>query len=280
MIKKLLLLLFLIIICIFFLIFYLVDRVYINSYIKNLEKNFNVNISLQEPHQLKVVPNLSLLANFNLENKERNILIEDGELSIKKYYNFTNPKLNFNSKRIIIDKLIFDTLTTSGEINEYNLNNLLKLTLFPEGYFSFKMNDDNEKSLQFINIIVQRLDIPKAYKQFIDVSSNFLKDKSLYSSKIIIDQERITIDYFESLKNEYGLTLTGELNLENQMTNLKVIIKMENEKIFEIKIFGNTKNPEIYILSTDKMLDVKFNLNDFNQILDNNFDNILNFINK
>ena len=280
MIKKLLLLLFLIIICIFFLIFYLVDRVYINSYIKNLEKNFNVNISLQEPHQLKVVPNLSLLVNFNLENKERNMLIEDGELSIKKYYNFTNPKLNFNSKRIIIDKLIFDTLTTSGEINEYNFNNLLKLTLFPEGYFSFKMNDDDEKSLQFINIIVQRLDIPKAYKQFIDVSSNFLKDKSLYSSKIIIDQERITIDYFESLKNEYGLTLTGELNLENQMTNFKVIIKMENEKIFEIKIFGNIKNPEIYILSTDKMLDVKFSLNDFNQILDNNFDNILNFISK
>ena len=280
MIKKLLLLLFLIIICIFFLIFYLVDRVYINSYIKNLEKNFNVNILLQEPHQLKVVPNLSLLVNFNLENKERNILIEDGELSIKKYYNFTNPKLNFSSKKIIIDKLIFDTLTTSGEINEYNLNNLLKLTLFPEGYFSFKMNDDDEKSLQFINIIVQRLDIPKAYKQFIDVSSNFLKDKSLYSSKIIIDQEHITIDYFESLKNEYALILTGELNLENQKANLKVIIKMENEKIFEIKIFGNTNNPEIYILSTDKILDVKFNLNDFNQILDNNFDNILNFISK
>ena len=280
MIKKLLLLLFLIIICIFFLIFYLVDRVYINSYIKNLEKNFNVNISLQEPHQLKVVPNLSLLVNFNLENKERNILIEEGELSIKKYYNFTNPKLNFNSKRIIIDKLIFDTLTTSGEINEYNFNNLLKLKLFPEGYFSFKMNDDDEKSLQFINIIVQRLDIPKAYKQFIDVSSNFLKDKSLYSSKIIIDQEHITIDYFESLKNEYALILTGELNLENQKANLKVIIKMENEKIFEIKIFGNTNNPEIYILSTDKILDVKFNLNDFNQILDNNFDNILNFISK
>ncbi|MDC1053729.1 hypothetical protein OAU87_02650 [Alphaproteobacteria bacterium] len=280
MIKKLLLLLFLIIICIFFLIFYLVDRVYINSYIKNLEKNFNVNISLQEPHQLKIVPKLSLLVNFNLENKERNILIEDGELSIKKYYNFTNPKLNFSSKRIIIDKLIFDTLTTSGEINEYNLSNLLKLTLFPEGYFSFKMNDDNEKSLQFINIIVQRLNIPKAYKQFIDVSSNFLKDKSPYSSKIIIDQEHVTIDYFESLKKEYGLILTGELNLENHKTNLKVIIKMENEKIFEIKIFGNTNNPEIYILSTDKILDVKFNLNDFNQILDNNFDNILNFISK
>ena len=280
MIKKLLLLLFLIIICIFFLIFYLVDRVYINSYIKNLEKNFNVNISLQEPHQLKVVPNLSLLANFNLENKERNILIEDGELSIKKYYNFTNPKLNFSSKKIIIDKLIFDTLTTSGEINEYNLNNLLKLTLFPEGYFSFKMNDDDEKSLQFINIIIQRLNIPKAYKQFIDVSSNFLNDKSFFSSKIIIDQERITVDYFESLKNEYSITLTGEFNLENEMANLEAIIKMENEKIFEIKIFGNVENPDIYILSADKILDVKFNINDFNQILDSNFDNILNFISK
>ena len=280
MIKKLLLLLFLIIICIFFLIFYLVDRVYINSYIKNLEKNFNVNISLQEPHQLKVVPNLSLLANFNLENKERNILIEDGELSIKKYYNFTNPKLNFNSKRIIIDKLIFDNFTTSGEINKYNLSNLLKLTLFPEGYFSFKMNDDDEKSLQFINIIVQRLNIPKAYKQFIDVSSNFLKDKSLYSSKIIIDQEYITVDYFESLKNEYSISLTGELSLENEMVNLEAIIKMGNEKIFKIKILGNVDNPKIYILSSDKILDVKFNLNDFNQILDSNFNNILNFNSK
>ena len=280
MIKKLLLLLFLIIICIFFLIFYLVDRVYINSYIKNLEKNFNVNISLQEPHQLKVVPNLSLLANFNLENKERNILIEDGELSIKKYYNFTNPKLNFSSKRIIIDKLIFDNFTTSGEINEYNLNNLLKLTLFPEGYFSFKMNDDDEKSLQFINIIVQRLNIPKAYKQFIDVSSNFLKDKSLYSSKIIIDQEHITVEYFESLKNEYSISLTGELSLENEMVNLEAIIKMGDEKIFKIKILGNVDNPKIYILSNDKILDVKFNLNDFNQILDSNFNNILNFNSK
>ena len=280
MIKKLLLLLFLIIICIFFLVFYLVDRVYINSYIKNLEKNFNVNISLKEPHQLKVVPNLSLLANFNLENKERNILIEDGELSIKKYYNFTNPKLNFSSKSIIIDKLIFDNLTTSGEINEYNLSNLLKLTLFPEGYFSFKMNDDDEKSLQFINIIVQRLNIPKAYKQFIDVSSNFLKDKSLYSSKIIIDQEHITVDYFESLKNEYSISLTGELSLENEMVNLEAIIKMGDEKIFKIKILGNVDNPKIYILSNDKILDVKFNLNDFNQILDSNFNNILNFNSK
>ena len=280
MIKKILLLLFLIIVCIFFIIFYLVDRVYINSYIKNLEKNFNVSITLQEPHQFNVVPNLSLLADFNLENKERNILIEDGELSIKKYYNSKNPKLNFNSKKIIIDKLIFDNLTTSGEINEYDLHNILKLTLFPEGYFLFNINDDDEKSLQFINIIVQRLNIPEAYKQFIDVSSNFLNDKSFFSSKIIIDQERITVDYFESLKNEYSITLTGEFNLENEMANLEAIIKMENEKIFEIKIFGNVENPDIYILSADKILDVKFNINDFNQILDSNFDNILNFISK
>ena len=280
MIKKILLLLLLVIVCIFFIIFYLIDRVYINSYIKNLEKNFNVSITLQEPHEFNVVPNLSLLADFNLENKERNILIEDGELSIIKYYNSKNPKLNFNSKKIIIDKLIFDNLTTSGEINEYDLHNILKLTLFPEGYFLFNINDDDEKSLQFINIIVQRLNIPEAYKQFIDVSSNFLNDKSFFSSKVIIDQERITVDYFESLKNEYSITLTGEFNLENEMANLEAIIKMENEKIFEIKIFGNVENPDIYILSADKILDVKFNINDFNQILDSNFDNILNFISK
>ena len=280
MIKKILLLLLLVIVCIYFIIFYLIDRVYISSYIQNLEKNFNVSITLQEPHEFNVVPNLSLLADFNLENKERNILIEDGELSIKKYYNSKNPKLNFNSKKIIIDKLIFDNLTTSGEINEYDLHNILKLTLFPEGYFLFNINDDDEKSLQFINIIVQRLNIPEAYKQFIDVSSNFLNDKSFFSSKIIIDQERITVDYFESLKNEYSITLTGEFNLENEMANLEAIIKMENEKIFEIKIFGNVENPDIYILSADKILDVKFNINDFNQILDSNFDNILNFISK
>ena len=156
----------------------------------------------------------------------------------------------------------------------------MKLTLFPEGYFLFNINDDDEKSLQFINIIVQRLNIPEAYKQFIDVSSNFLNDKSFFSSKIIIDQERITVDYFESLKNEYSITLTGEFNLENEMANLEAIIKMENEKIFEIKIFGNVENPDIYILSADKILDIKFNINDFNQILDSNFDNILNFISK
>ena len=280
MIKKLLLLLFLIIICIFFLIFYLVDRVYINSYIKNLEKNFNVNITLQEPHKFNLIPNLSLLANFNLEKLEKKILIEDGKLSIKKYYNEKNPKLNFSSKRIIFDKLIFDNLKTSGEINEYDLHNLLKVTLFSEGYFLFNLNKDDEKSLQFINIIVQRLNIPEAYKQFIDVSSNFLNDKSFFSSKIIIDQERITVDYFESLKNEYSITLTGEFNLENEMANLEAIIKMENEKIFEIKILGNVDNPKIYILSNDKILDVQFNLNDFNQILDSNFDNILNFNSK
>ena len=66
MIKKILLLLLLVIVCIFFIIFYLIDRVYINSYIKNLEKNFNVSITLQEPHEFNVVPNLSLLADFNL----------------------------------------------------------------------------------------------------------------------------------------------------------------------------------------------------------------------
>ena len=275
MIKKILLLLFLIIVCIFFIIFYLFDRVYIKSYIQDLEENFNVNITLQEPHQFTVFPNLSLLANFNLEKKERNIFVKDVDLSIKKFYNTKNPILNFTSKRIIIDKLIFDNLTISGEINEYNLRHLLKLTLFPKGYFLFNINDDEEKSLQFINIIAQRLNIPEAYKQLIDVSFNFLNDKSFFSSKIIIDQEYITINNFESFKNDYSVTLGGEFNLKNEIVDLEAIIKMHNEKIFEMHLIGNIENPEIYILSTDKILEMKFNINDFNQILDSNFENIL-----
>ena len=67
MIKKIFLLLIVLIICIFFFVFYLIDKIYINKYIKNLEKNLNINISLKESHQLKIIPNLSVLVNFNLE---------------------------------------------------------------------------------------------------------------------------------------------------------------------------------------------------------------------
>ena len=84
MIKKIFLLLIVLIICIFFFVFYLIDKIYVNKYIKNLEENFNVNISLKESHQLKIIPNLSLLVNFNLEKINNKLFLEDGEIYIQK----------------------------------------------------------------------------------------------------------------------------------------------------------------------------------------------------
>ena len=86
----------------------------------------------------------------------------------------------------------------SGEINEYNFNNLIKLTLLPEGYLSFTLDDEDKQSLHFVNIIIQRLNIPKTYKQLSNVLFNYLNDKSSFNSKIIYDDEYIYIDYFNN----------------------------------------------------------------------------------
>ena len=275
MIKKILLLLILLIICAFFIIYYIVDKIYINNYIKNLEENLKINIYLEEPHEFFVIPNLSLLAKFNLDKKEKKLFLKGGELSIKKNYNRNNAIFNFNSDNIKIDKLIFDNLTTSGEINEYNFNNLLKLTLFSEGYFLYNINNEKKNSLKFINLIVQRSNIPKAYKELSELSFHYLNDKSFFTSKIIFDKGLILIDYFQSKKKDYDIILNGKYNLEKEVVHLKIKIKVKNKKTFDIKIIGNLDNPNIKILSTDKTLDFNFNINDFNQILDSNFENIL-----
>ena len=120
MIKKIFLLLLILIVCLFLAIFYVVDKIFISKYIKNLEDNLNVSITLKEPHNLKIVPNLSLLAKFNLEKNKKKIFFNNGELYIQKDYNLNKPFFNFNSKKITIDKLILNNLFISGEINKYN----------------------------------------------------------------------------------------------------------------------------------------------------------------
>ena len=91
---------------------------------KNLEENFNVNISLKESHQLKIIPNLSLLVNFNLEKINTKLFLEDGEIFIQKNYNFKKPFFNFYSKNLKIDRLLLENLSIAGEINKYNFTNL------------------------------------------------------------------------------------------------------------------------------------------------------------
>ena len=274
MIKKIFLLLIVLIICIFFFVFNLIDKIYINKYIKNLEENLNVNISLKESHQFKIIPNLSLLVNFNLEKINNKLFLEDGEIYIQKNYNFKKPFFNFYSKNLKIDRLLLENLSIVGEINKYNFTNLLKLTLFPEGYFSFTLDDEDKQSLQFVNIIIQRLNIPKTYKQLSNVLFNFLNDKSSFNSKIIYDDEYIYIDYFKAFNNEYNIEIAGKYNLKNNFANIQAIVEIEKEKIFEINTLGNLDNPEIKVLSSDKSIDMSFNINDINQILSGNFEDV------
>ena len=272
MIKKIFFLLIVLIICIFFFVYYLIDKIYINKYIKNLEENLNVNISLKESHQLKIIPNLSVLVNFNLEKINNKLFLEDGEINIQKDYNFKKPFFNFYSKNLKIDRLLLENLSIAGEINKYNFTNLLKLTLFPEGYLSFTLDDEDKQSLQFVNIIIQRLNIPITYKQLSNVLYNFLNDKSSFNSKIIYDDEYIYIDYFKAFNNQYNIEIAGKYNLKNNFANIQAIIKIEKEKIFEINTLGNLDNPEIKVLSSDKSIDMSFNINDINQILSGNFE--------
>ena len=128
MIKKIFLLLLTLVVCLFLVVFYLVDKIFISKYIKNLEDNLNVSITLKEPHNLKIVPNLSLLAKFNLEKNKKKIFFNDGELNIQKDYNLNKPFFNFNSndqsffngKVIYDDEYIYiDNLKASN--NEYNI---------------------------------------------------------------------------------------------------------------------------------------------------------------
>jgi hypothetical protein len=274
MIKKIFLLLIILIICIFFFIFYLIDKIYINKYIKNLEENLNINISLKESHQLKIIPNLSVLVNFNLEKINNKLFLEDGVINIQRDYNFRKPFFNFYSKNLKIDRLLLENLSIAGEINKYNFTNLLKLTLFPEGYLSFTLDDEDKQSLQFVNIIIQRLNIPKTYKQLSNVLFNFLNDKSSFNSKIIYDDEYIYIDYFKAFNNQYNIEIAGKYNLKNNFANIQAIIKIEKEKIFEINTLGSLDNPEIKVLSLDKSIDMSFNINDINQILSGNFEDV------
>ena len=272
MIKKIFLLLLALVVCLFIAVFYLVDKIFISKYIKNLEDNLNVSITLKEPHNLKIVPNLSLLVKLNLEKNKKKIFFNDGELYIQKDYNLNKPFFNFNSKKITIDKLILNNLFISGEINEYNFNSFLKLILFPEGYLSFTLDNEDKQSLQFVNIVIQRLNVPKAYKQLSNLFSHYLNDQSFFNGKVIYNDEYIYIDNLKASSNEYNIILGGEYDLKNEFVNIESIVEIKNEKIFEINILGNIDNPNITIFSMDKAIDMNFNIKDINQILSGNYE--------
>ena len=61
--------------------------------------------------------------------------------------------------------------------------------------------------------------------------------------------------------------------MKNKFVNIQSTVEIKKEKMFEIIALGNLDNPNIKILSTDKTIDMNFNINDINQILSGNYEN-------
>ena len=275
MIKKILLVLTILFFLTFLIIFYFVDKIYIKQIIKNLENDLNIKVSLEENHKFNIIPNLSLSTKFSIEKKDRNLYIQGAEFIVEKNYNEENAAFNFNSDNIRINKLIVEDFDSFGEINKYNFKNLLQFIAFPEGYFYYNLNKEEKNSLNFINLIIQRINIPVIYKKLSNLSLSFLNEKSFFTSEIQFDNGLILVNNFETKKNSFDIILSGKINLSNQLINLNIIIRDNNEKIISIKILGNLENPNVKILSIDKIININFFMNDLSLLLEGGFENVL-----
>ena len=285
MIKKFLITLLLILILISLLIFFLIDKILINKFISNIENNLNINIELIETHEVNIIPNLSLFIQFDVDNKINNFFIKKAELNIFQNYNNEPTKFIFKLGSAKINKLIIENLISSGEINKYNLryflnddyshNLISKFKTQPEGYIYYDLSHEEEKSLQFINLIINQLNVPKIYKKLSTLAYSLLTEKTYFTSKIRIDDRLILLDSFKSQKNNFQINGEGEYDLSNKTVDLKITINEKEEEIIGIKIKGNAENPNIKIISSDNSINFNFNLNDFNDLLEGSFDNIL-----
>ena len=285
MIKKFLITLLLILILISLLIFFLIDKILVNKFISNIENNLNINIELIETHEVNIIPNLSLFIQFDVDNKINNFFIKKAELNIFQNYNNEPTKFIFKLGSAKINKLIIENLISSGEINEYNLryflnddyshNLISKFKTQPEGYIYYDLSHEEEKSLQFINLIINQLNVPKIYKKSSTLAYSLLTEKTYFTSKIRIDDRLILLDSFKSQKNNFQINGEGEYDLSNKTVDLKITINEKEEEIIGIIIRGNEENPNIKIISSDNSINFNFNLNDFNDLLEGSFDNIL-----
>ena len=285
MIKKFLITLLLILILISLLIFFLIDKILVNKFISNIENNLNINIELIETHEVNIIPNLSLFIQFDVDNRINNLFIKKAELNIFQNYNNEPTKFIFKLGSAKINKLIIENLISSGEINEYNLryflnddyshNLISKFKTQPEGYIYYDLSHEEEKSLQFIRLIINQLNVPKIYKKSSTLAYSLLTEKTYFTSKIRIDDRLILLDSFKSQKNNFQINGEGEYDLSNKTVDLKITINEKEEEIIGIKIKGNAENPNIKIISSDNSINFNFNLNDFNDLLEGSFDNIL-----
>ena len=276
MIKKILGIFILLIIIIFLALYVAVDKILIKNTISNIEKKLNLNINLLEDYSFNLFPKLSLLTKFDLDKENINLFIEDAEFKIYKNYNQKPAEYFLKAKNIKIEKLIIQDLEADGNIYKYSNNSLNShLEIFPKGYIKYELNADEKNSVKFVKLILSRINLPESYKKLSNFILSILEEDTSFVSKFTLDRELLTIDYFDSTKNELNFKLNGTYNLKSNIVDVIVKLDSNKENFMEFRITDNVKNPYIQILSNDNSINYNFFFNDIEKIFEGGVDNIL-----
>lgn len=276
MIKKILGIFILLIIIIFLALYVAVDKILIKNTISNIEKKLNLNINLLEDYSFNLFPKLSLLTKFDLDKENINLFIEDAEFEIYKNYNQKPAEYFLKAKNIKIEKLIIQDLEADGNIYKYSNDSLNShLEIFPKGYIKYELNADEKNSVKFVKLILSRINLPESYKKISNFILSILEEDTSFVSKFTLDRELLTIDYFDSTKNELNFKLNGTYNLKSNIVDIIVKLDSNKENFMEFRITDNVKNPYIQILSNDNSINYNFFFNDIEKIFEGGVDNIL-----
>lgn len=276
MIKKILGIFILLIIIIFLALYVAVDKILIKNTISNIEKKLNLNINLLEDYSFNLFPKLSLLTKFDLDKENINLFIEDAEFEIYKNYNQKPAEYFLKAKNIKIEKLIIQDLEADGNIYKYSNDSLNShLEIFPKGYIKYELNADEKNSVKFVKLILSRINLPESYKKISNFILSILEEDTSFVSKFTLDRELLTIDYFDSTKNELNFKLNGTYNLKSNIVDVIVKLDSNKENFMEFRITDNVKNPYIQILSNDNSINYNFFFNDIEKIFEGGVGNIL-----
>lgn len=276
MIKKILGIFILLIIIIFLALYVAVDKILIKNTISNIEKKLNLNINLLEDYSFNLFPKLSLLTKFDLDKENINLFIEDAEFEIYKNYNQKPAEYFLKAKNIKIEKLIIQDLEADGNIYKYSNDSLNShLEIFPKGSIKYELNADEKNSVKFVKLILSRINLPESYKKISNFILSILEEDTSFVSKFTLDRELLTIDYFDSTKNELNFKLNGTYNLKSNIVDVIIKLDSNKENFMEFRITDNVKNPYIQILSNDNSINYNFFFNDIEKIFEGGVDNIL-----